>query len=83
MRTITGKVWQVSLPHGLILTFPDGAHRRYRVPDGTMFDINGQKQSIFNVRKGMMVSATIVREAPETEVSSTRMITGAAPPPPA
>jgi len=48
-----------------------------------MFDINGQKQSIFNVRKGMMVSATIVREAPETEVSSTRMITGAAPPPPA
>jgi len=81
VHTIRGKVWHVNPPHGLVLTFPDGTNRQYRVPDGTMFDIKGQKQSIFNVRKGMVVSATIVRDVPGTEVSSTRMVTGEAPPP--
>ena len=82
VRTITGKVWYVNPPHNLILSFPDGSNKQYNVPDGTMFDINGQKQSIFNVRKGMQISATIVKDSPETVVSSTKTLTGDAPPPP-
>ena len=47
-----------------------------------MFDVNGTKESIFQIRKGMTVSATIIKETPETLVSSTRSVTGEAPPPP-
>ncbi len=82
IRTISGKVWHVNPPHGLILTLPEG-NKQYKVPDGTMFDVNGTKESIFQIRKGMTVTATIIRESPETLVSSTRTVTGEAPPPPA
>ena len=82
IRTISGKVWHVNPPHGLILTLPEG-NKQYKVPDGTMFDVNGTKESIFQIRKGMTVTATIIKESPETLVSSTRTVTGEAPPPPA
>ena len=81
IRTITGKVWHVNPPRSLILTLPEG-NKQYKVPEGTMFDVNGTKESIFQIRKGMTVSATIIKETPETLVSSTRSVTGEAPPPP-
>jgi hypothetical protein len=83
IRTITGKVWYVNPPHNLILSFPDGTNKQYKVPDGTMFDVNGQKTSIFDVRKGMQISATIVKDSPETVVSSAKTLTGEAAPAPA
>jgi hypothetical protein len=82
IRTIKGTVWYVNPPHGLILTLPAG-NKQYTVPDGAMFDIHGTKQSIFHLRKGMVVSATIIKDTGVTEVSSTRDVTGVALPPPA
>lgn len=81
VRSIQGKVWYVNPPHGLILSLPEG-NKSYKVPDGAMFDVDGKKQSIFHVKKGMMISATIITDTPETEVSSNRAVTGEVPPPP-
>jgi hypothetical protein len=82
VRTITGKVWYVAPPRTLILSFPDGPNKQYKVPDGTMFDVDGKKQSIFHVRKGMTISATIVKDVPETIATSTTSVSGVAPPAP-
>jgi LPXTG-motif cell wall-anchored protein len=84
VRTIQGKVWYVNPPKTLILSFPDGPNKEYKVPDGQMFDVDGKKQSIFHVKKGMMISATIVKDSPETVVSTSHDVTGTpapAPPP--
>jgi LPXTG-motif cell wall-anchored protein len=80
VRTIQGKVWYVNPPHGLILSLPEG-NKSYKVPDGAMFDVNGKKQSIFHVKKGMVISATIITDTPQTVVNSTRTVADVAPPP--
>jgi hypothetical protein len=80
IRTIKGKVWYVNPPHGLVLTLPTG-NKQYKVPDGAMFDIDGKQQSIFHVKKGMVISATIIKDSGETLVSSSRSVTGEAPQP--
>ena len=39
VRTVKGKVWYVSPPHTLILSFPDGTNKKYNVPDGAMLSL--------------------------------------------
>ena len=82
VRTIDGKVWYVNPPSMVILTLPDGTNKQYRVPKGQMFNINGQQQSVFHLKKGMMVSATVVTEEPTTVVTQQQQVAGVAPPPP-
>lgn len=82
VRTIEGRVWHVNAPNTVILTLPDGTNQQYNVPRGQMFMINGREQSVFQLRRGMNVSATVVTEEPVTEVSRTQAVTGVAPPPP-
>jgi hypothetical protein len=81
VRTLSGKVWNVNPPY-VILTLADGTNKQYKVPEGTTFNIGGEKKTVFDLRKGMNVSATVVTETPETVVASNRMITGQAPPTP-
>lgn len=81
VRTISGKVWYVNAPSTVILTLPDNTNKQYKVPKGQMFNINGTEQSVFHLRKGMQVSATVVTEVPETHVSMNQAVTGSAPPP--
>ena len=81
VTTIKGKVWFVNPPNTVIVTTPEG-NKQYKVPPGTMFDINGTKQSIFHLKKGMDVDATVVQTTPETVVSYSRAVSGAAPLPP-
>jgi LPXTG-motif cell wall-anchored protein len=81
ITTIKGKVWFVNPPTRVIVTTPEG-NKEYKVPPGTMFDINGTKQSIFHLKKGMDVDATVVQTTPVTVVSHTRAVSGSAPPPP-
>ena len=76
VRTIKGKVWNVNAPNTVILTLPDNTNKQYKVPKGQMFDINGQKQDVFALRKGMNISATVITEAPEIEQSVARTVTG-------
>ena len=64
LRTVKGKVWSVNGPH-LILSFPDGKNKAYTVPDGIVFHINGKDKTVFDLRKGMDISATVLTVAPE------------------
>jgi len=82
VRTITGKVWYVNPPSTVILTLPDNTNKEYKVPKGQMFNINGQQQSVFHLKKGMEISATVVTEEPTTVVTQQQHIAGVAPPPP-
>jgi LPXTG-motif cell wall-anchored protein len=80
-RTIEGKVWHVNAPSYVILTLPDGTNKEYNVPKGQIFSINGQKDTVFQLKKGMNVSATVVTEEPVIEASMHRSVTGVAPKP--
>jgi hypothetical protein len=82
VRTITGRVWHVSPPKSVILRLPTGENQKYTVPEGTKFNINGQERTIFDLRRGMNVSATVTTEEPTTEVTRTSSVTGQMPPPP-
>jgi len=78
VRTIKGKVWYVSA-NNVILTLDNGENKQYKVPDGTVFNINGEKKTVFELRKGMNVSATVVTTSETTVVSETKSTTGQAP----
>jgi LPXTG-motif cell wall-anchored protein len=80
-RTIEGKVWHVNAPSTVILTLPDGTNKQYNVPKDQVFKINGQKDTVFQLRKGMNVSATVLTEEPVIEASTHRSVTGVAPKP--
>jgi len=83
VRTIQGKVWQVSAPNTVILTLPDNTNKQYRIPKDQKFTIDGREVTAFELRKGMNVSATVLTAVPETVVAEQRRTTGSAPPPPA
>ena len=82
VRTIQGKVWQISAPNTVILTLPDNTNKQYRIPKDQKFTIDGQEMTAFDLRKGMNVSATVLTAVPETIVAEQRKTTGSAPPPP-
>ena len=82
VRTIQGKVWQVSAPNTVILTLPDNTNKQYRIPKNQKFMIDGQEVTAFELRKGMNVSATVLTAVPETVIAEQRRTTGSAPPPP-
>jgi hypothetical protein len=78
VRTVTGKVWQVNAPY-VIVTLADGKNKQYKVPDGTKFKVNGEDKTVFDLRKGMNVSATVVTDTPETVVSRDTSVSGTGP----
>jgi LPXTG-motif cell wall-anchored protein len=80
-RTIEGKVWHVNPPNYVILALPDGTNKQYNVPKGQVFNVNGKKDTVFELRKGMNVSAMVVTEEPVIEASMHRSVTGVAPKP--
>jgi hypothetical protein len=83
VRTVTGKVFAVTAPLHVILSFPDGSpNKQYQVPKDQVFMIDGQKKTVFDLRPGMTVTATAVTESQEVAVSETRTTVGTAPPPP-
>ena len=82
VRTVQGKVWQISPPSTVILTLADGTNKQYKIPKGQKFMIEGQEKTAFELKKGMNVSVTAVTEVPETVVAEQRRTTGSAPPPP-
>jgi len=78
LREVNGKVWHISPPH-LILAFPGGENKSYTVPEGIVFNIDGQKKTVFDLRKGMEISATVVTVAPQETVSTHTVVAGHAP----
>jgi hypothetical protein len=77
---LTGTVWYVSAPT-VILTLPDGTNKIYKSLPGYKFIVNGKPATVFQLRKGMMISAEKVVEQPTTEISSNTTVTGHAPAP--
>lgn len=80
LRTVKGKVWFINAPH-LILSFPEGENKSYTVPDGIVFHIDGKEKTVFDLRKGMEISATVLTVAPQQLVNTHTVVTGQAPPP--
>jgi hypothetical protein len=82
IKTVTGTVWAVSPPTTVILTMEDGKNKRFKIPNGQKFMINGQETDAFGLRKGMQVSAQQVTESPEEVVTQQIKRSGTMPPPP-
>lgn len=82
VRTIEGKVWHVNAPHRVIVTLPDNTNVSYKVPSHAQFTVNGQKKTIFDLKKGMKFSATIITDEPETVLERSRHVMAQAPPSP-
>lgn len=78
VRVVKGKVWMVNPPY-VIVTLANGQNKQFKVPDGMKFDVGGQEMSVFHLKKGMNLTATIVTTTPETVMSSTSTVTGTAP----
>jgi hypothetical protein len=78
VRTVNGKVWYVS-GNQLILSFPEGKNKQYTVPEGIVFNIDGDKKTVFDLRKGMEISATVVRVAPQEVLSTHTVVAGQEP----
>src|SRR3954463_6827174 len=77
----TGKVWYVS-GNTVIITLPNNENRMYKVSEDYKFNVHGQPASVHDLRKGMVISAEKIVEAPRTEVAANTTVTGHAPPPP-
>jgi hypothetical protein len=82
VRSVTGKVFHVNAPSSVILTLADNTNKQYKVPKGQKFTIGGEEKTVFDLRKGMNVTATVITQVPETVVAQQRNVTGTAPPPP-
>jgi hypothetical protein len=83
IRTIQGKVWQVIAPKTVILTLPDGTNKKYNVPKDQVFKIDGQDKTVFELQKGMNVTATVLTRVPRTAIAQEQAVTGKMPVPPA
>jgi hypothetical protein len=81
VRTVNGKIWHVS-PTYVILSFPAGENKGYKVPEGQVFMVDGQKKTVFDLHKGMEISATVVTVAPQQTITTHTVVTGQAPPRP-
>lgn len=78
LRTVRGKVFKVNGPH-LILRFPDNTTKSYTVPDGIVFHINGEDKTVFDLREGMDIDASVTTVAPQHVISQHTVVTGEAP----
>jgi hypothetical protein len=79
VTTIQGKIWSINPPKHIILQMPGGENKQYTIPANQKFVVNGQEVDAFHLKKGMNVTATVIREAPVTEVAEHRVVSGTAP----
>ena len=79
VRILKGTVWHVTPPGSVILTLPDRTNQLFKVPEHAKFSINGKPMTVFDLRKGMKLEATIVTDEPQTVVASNKTTVGQAP----
>jgi sortase A len=80
VRTIEGKVWHVNAPRSVILTLPDHQNQILQVPSHARFTIDGKEKTVFDLKKGMKIKATIVTDEEHTVIEQTRAAYGQTPP---
>jgi LPXTG-motif cell wall-anchored protein len=81
VKTGTGIVVNIVPPLSITLRFEDNTVQSFKIPKDQVFVVDGQKMDAFKVKKGMRITATRIDEVPMTEVSSSKQLTGAVPPP--
>jgi hypothetical protein len=81
VQTIKGKVWHVSAPHSIILRLPDNRNHVFSVPDHAQFTIHGQPKTVFDLRKGMNVEATVITDSEEKVISTNKSVVAEIPSP--
>jgi hypothetical protein len=80
IRVLKGKVWHVNAPGSIFVRLPDGTSQMYKVPYHAKFFINGKQMSVFDIRKGMTIEATIVTDEEHSVVETTKSNYGYTPP---
>lgn len=78
VRTVTGRVWMVNAPY-VIVTLANGQNKQYKVPEGTKFNVGGEEMTVFDLKKGMNLSATVVTTTPTETVSQESKVGGTGP----
>lgn len=81
--SVSGRVWFVMAPSTVILTLPDGQNKQYfiRDEDKIEFTVEGAPATVFDLRKGMIVSASKIVEEPDVEITTDTKVVGQAPKP--
>src|ERR1700733_3222482 len=80
IRTIEGKVWHVNSPRSVILTLPDNTNQAFNVPNHAKFTINGERKTVFDLKKGMKIKATIATDDQHMVIEQSKFAFGQAPP---
>jgi hypothetical protein len=80
VRTIEGKVWHVNAPKSVILTLPDNTNQVFNVPSHATFNIDGRDKTVFDLKKGMKIKATVVTDDEHTVIEHSKFAFGQAPP---
>jgi hypothetical protein len=76
-----GTVWYVQ-PPTLIVTMADGKNRQFEVDDSVRFTVNGKELTVYDLKKGMNLTATIYSKNQSTTVTTTPgSVSGSAPTP--
>jgi hypothetical protein len=82
VRTLKGKVWHVNAHAStVILTLPEGTNQVYKIPNHARITVGGQPKTVFDLRKGMNLEATIVTDDTHTVIERSKSVVGEAPPP--
>ena len=76
VETVTGKVWHVNPPSSVILTLENNENQQFKIPNGQKFMVGGKETDAWGLKKGMMVTATRVTEAPVTTVTQHQQVSG-------
>jgi hypothetical protein len=76
----TGTVWYVQR-NNVILRLPNGENKQFIVKDDTKFTVNGNPATVADLKKGMVVHAERVTEAPMMDIASNTTVVGQAPAP--
>ena len=80
VHSVTGKVWYIAAPTVILTLTPSGENRQYVVKNKEIvFMVDGRPATVFDLRKGMMVSAEKIVEEPISTVAQNSKITGHAP----
>jgi len=82
VRTLKGKVWHVNAHAStVVLTLPDGTNQAYKIPNHAKITVGGEPKTVFDLRKGMKLEATIVTDDTHTVIERNKSVVGEPPAP--
>jgi hypothetical protein len=84
IRTLKGKVWHMNAHAStVILTLPDNTNQVYKIPSHAKITVGGRPKTVFDLRKGMKLEATIVTDDSHTVIERQKTVVAQMPAAPA